>query len=129
MGVVLCALFLFSSLRSLIPWVDYAINYEYIAGELCVNKDHPELQCNGKCHLTKELAEVNQSSSENEQQFPQIDAEELIHHVLPIKEISVIPEVRVRIAILFRVTPNFEGRNPHPALPPPKEYLDIAAAS
>lgn len=31
-------------------------NYNYIANELCVNKDKPKMHCNGKCHLMKELA-------------------------------------------------------------------------
>jgi len=39
------------------PVVDYAINYDYIVNVLCENKGKPEMQCNGKCYLTKELAE------------------------------------------------------------------------
>lgn len=34
---------------------NYLINYDYIANVLCINKDKPELKCNGKCHLNKEL--------------------------------------------------------------------------
>ncbi|MEC4114505.1 hypothetical protein [Myroides pelagicus] len=41
--------------RPVIPVVEYAINYEYIATVLCVNTDKPELQCNGKCHVAKEM--------------------------------------------------------------------------
>ncbi|WP_255566948.1 hypothetical protein [Flavobacterium litorale] len=37
---------------------DYIFNYDYIAQELCENKAKPELQCNGKCHLMKELAKA-----------------------------------------------------------------------
>jgi hypothetical protein len=33
----------------------FAINQEFIAAELCENKDEPELECNGKCYLAKEL--------------------------------------------------------------------------
>jgi len=36
-------------------FVDYTINKEYIAENLCENKDKPEMQCNGMCHLKKEL--------------------------------------------------------------------------
>jgi hypothetical protein len=46
--------------------VDYAINYEYISKVLCENKAKPELQCNGKCHLMKELAK----NTENEKSLP-----------------------------------------------------------
>jgi len=33
-------------------------DYEYISEVLCVNKDKPELHCNGKCYLMKSLAEA-----------------------------------------------------------------------
>lgn len=42
-------------LRPIAPFVEYAINYDYISKVLCINKDKPELNCNGKCHLMQEL--------------------------------------------------------------------------
>nr|WP_322626263.1 hypothetical protein [uncultured Flavobacterium sp.] len=51
---VFIALFLF--LRPILPLGEYVFNYNYIANELCVNKDKPVMHCNGKCHLMKELA-------------------------------------------------------------------------
>lgn len=42
-----------------IPFLEYVINYDYIVKELCENKEKPELKCNGKCHLAKQLANVN----------------------------------------------------------------------
>jgi hypothetical protein len=43
-------------LKPIIPVLNYIINYDYIANVLCENKAKPQLQCNGKCHLMKELA-------------------------------------------------------------------------
>lgn len=34
---------------------DYLINIGYIVKNLCVNKDKPEMHCNGKCYLAKQL--------------------------------------------------------------------------
>jgi hypothetical protein len=34
---------------------DYALNKEFIARTLCINKAKPALHCNGKCHLRKQL--------------------------------------------------------------------------
>jgi hypothetical protein len=48
--------------RPLIPLAEYAVNYDYIANTLCVNKSKPELHCNGKCYLSKELAKANSDS-------------------------------------------------------------------
>lgn len=42
-------------LKPIAPFVEYAINQEYIAEFLCINQDKPEMQCNGKCHLYKEV--------------------------------------------------------------------------
>lgn len=38
------------------PVMDYMVNYDYIVNTLCENRDKPEMNCNGKCHLSKELA-------------------------------------------------------------------------
>ena len=37
----------------------YQLNIDYIIETYCVNKDKPELKCNGKCHLAKQLQVVN----------------------------------------------------------------------
>lgn len=47
-------------LKPALPLVDYFINYGYIVAELCVNRDKPELECNGKCYLTEQLAEASE---------------------------------------------------------------------
>lgn len=44
--------------RPAIPFMEYIINYDYIVKELCENKEKPQLKCNGKCHLKKELAKT-----------------------------------------------------------------------
>jgi len=54
---------LFIVFKPVLPIVEYILFYDYIATELCVNKDKPELKCNGTCHLKKELSEA--SDSEN----------------------------------------------------------------
>ncbi|MGY0392828.1 hypothetical protein ACW5R3_09765 [Bizionia sp. KMM 8389] len=42
----------------------YELNVESIIQKYCVNKDKPELQCNGKCHLAKQL-QIDEKSSDN----------------------------------------------------------------
>ncbi|WP_407480630.1 hypothetical protein [Elizabethkingia meningoseptica] len=49
--------------KPLIPVVDYIVNYDYISRELCVNKNTPEIHCNGKCYLGKELARASQEDT------------------------------------------------------------------
>ncbi|MBA4320815.1 MAG: hypothetical protein C0412_20695 [Flavobacterium sp.] len=50
-------------LKPALPVIDYVVNYEYISTVLCVNKAKPKLQCNGKCHLMKELAKSSESET------------------------------------------------------------------
>ena len=70
-------------LKPIFPVIDYVVNYDYIATVLCVNKAKPQMHCNGKCHLIKEMAKESESEkpissdkkrgvSENENLFFQI---------------------------------------------------------
>jgi len=43
--------------------VDFKINQEYIAENLCEKKDEPESCCEGKCHLAEELNEIEELES------------------------------------------------------------------
>ena len=51
--------------KPLIPVLDYAVNYNYISEELCINKNIPVLHCNGKCYLEKELAKNAQDDAQS----------------------------------------------------------------
>jgi hypothetical protein len=57
-AIIIIALLLF--LKPVLPVFEYVVNYDYIVKELCENKDKPELHCNGKCHLMKELAKASE---------------------------------------------------------------------
>ena len=50
-------------LKPVFPVFEYVVNYDYIANVLCVNKAKPEMKCNGKCHLMKELAKASDAET------------------------------------------------------------------
>ncbi|MCB0402744.1 MAG: hypothetical protein KDD41_11710, partial [Flavobacteriales bacterium] len=50
-------------------------NQSAIAEAFCVNKEKPQLQCNGKCHLAKQLEQV----TENDQDVPFTPQQNNIH--------------------------------------------------
>ncbi|MDF0716406.1 hypothetical protein PY092_09620 [Muricauda sp. 334s03] len=60
-------------LRPVLPVFEYVVNQDYIAEYLCVNKDKPMLNCNGKCYLAKMLQE---EQDEKKQNLPSINLEE-----------------------------------------------------
>lgn len=51
-------LFLVAMLRPLAPVLDYAANKSYFATVLCINKDKPDLECEGKCVLMQRLKQA-----------------------------------------------------------------------
>ena len=55
----------FILLKPIMPIFDYVFNYDYIVTELCINKDRPDLACNGKCYLMRSLAK--QADKEHEE--------------------------------------------------------------
>ena len=60
----------------MLPVIDYAINYDYIAEQLCENKNKPVLACYGKCYLAKEVQKTLPDSPIGENsRTPKIDVD------------------------------------------------------
>ena len=60
-------LYMIAMIRPIVPVVDYIVRYDYYAEVLCINKDKPEMQCNGTCHLAKQVVETVPIQSNDEQ--------------------------------------------------------------
>lgn len=58
---------LVQSLGKLILLANYFLNKESITLNFCVNKNKPKLHCNGKCHLKKQLDNVEEKGKEQKQ--------------------------------------------------------------
>ncbi len=43
----------------------YQLNIDYIVDKYCVNKERPQLNCNGKCYLMSQIKTESQPSKEN----------------------------------------------------------------
>lgn len=79
-------------LKPLLPVVDYMINYDYFVNVLCENKAKPELKCNGKCQLMKNLAKVAEEEKpiSTDKKFKSLETEVLFFQELqPI----ILPQV------------------------------------
>ncbi len=51
-------------------YLDYELRRDYIIKNLCVNRNRPQLRCNGKCYLAKRLADSRkQEERQAEQSF------------------------------------------------------------
>lgn len=64
--IFFAALFVTHAAGKLFIYAEFYLNRDYIAENLCENKDEPELQCNGKCQLMKSLQEEDDNQSEEQ---------------------------------------------------------------
>jgi len=55
-----------SQSSKLFIYFSFKINQEYIAKELCENREVPKMNCHGKCYLAKQLKQEEQKQENNE---------------------------------------------------------------
>jgi hypothetical protein len=79
-SMVLATLLLVNTMRVSFTYAYYEIDPIGFIEALCENKDRPELQCNGKCHLKKVS-----KSQDNNQKTPEsiVDFKELLLYPNP----------------------------------------------
>lgn len=73
LSIVFTTLYLVAMLKPVEPILEYCFNYNYIVTELCVNKDKPQLHCNGKCYLMKQLKKQSTNNSSKKAQSIQLE--------------------------------------------------------
>lgn len=59
-SILLCSALLFLAFGKSVLVLDYQIHKKEIARTRCENRDRPELQCNGKCYLAKQLKKAEE---------------------------------------------------------------------
>lgn len=68
--ILLCSLISHSLMKlGVVAW--YELNKDYVAEVLCINKDKPELECNGKCYLNKQLKKADALTNDDNKNTPQ----------------------------------------------------------
>lgn len=55
---------LLQTFSKVVVLVDFQANKEYIMEFLCINRDKPELECEGKCQLTKKLKDQHDTDKQ-----------------------------------------------------------------
>ena len=49
---------------------NFLVHQDEVIALFCINKDKPEIKCNGKCHLSKQLLDEASSSSNEKDVLP-----------------------------------------------------------
>lgn len=64
-SIILVFLLCFSNLSRVWILINFKVNQDIIAKVLCINKNKPELQCNGKCHLANQIKQQEEKENQN----------------------------------------------------------------
>jgi len=74
--LLLCSVSL--SLSQFFVFAGFEMNRSYIVAALCINRDRPQLHCNGKCYLMKKLKQAQEKEQKQENQVQKIQLQEAI---------------------------------------------------
>lgn len=94
-SILLILLVFVYTLKPVLPFFEYVLNYRYIVEKLCENRAKPQMHCNGKCHLMKELkkatdeqnpASDSRSTKKVEREMPVHLAEAFLQVLAPTNE-------------------------------------------
>jgi len=73
-AIIACLGILLQTFSQVVIVAEYYANKDFIAKNLCENRDKPMMHCNGKCCLKKKLAKEagNQAPSPRNQKYEQV---------------------------------------------------------
>ncbi|MCC3158166.1 hypothetical protein LJ737_13030 [Hymenobacter sp. 15J16-1T3B] len=94
LAVFLSLLVLLQSFSREMLVLDYALHQQRITERFCVNKTRPQLRCNGRCHLRKQLA----NAGDTDKKAPQSHAK-LKFEALPLARFVTLPSRRLPWAV------------------------------
>lgn len=108
--------FLLHSASRMIVYFNYWLNQEFIAQNLCENREKPQMECNGKCHLKKELNKDDERKEKDNKQ--QVEINLLLfqdhHTVISFEESAFIEDQTHCTFVILQKTTGFQSPVFHP---------------
>ncbi len=105
--VFLVVLIISSSFYRLFYFAGYEMNKDYIAKVLCININKPELNCKGKCFLTKKIAEA-EKKQQNQERKAQKDISQQVMLLSSFK-MSFLKELNAKNIITYKNNYKFKN--------------------
>lgn len=99
--------------------VHFKLNRTIIEQRFCINKNKPELQCHGACHLKKQLQETENSGSSSISIYPKIDVFPVSFTVVEVKN----PTTDIQRKTSIHKEPLYTSPYREIFVPPPIGYL------
>lgn len=78
--------------RPFVPYLNYELNKEYIKENLCINRDKPEMHCEGKCYLQSQIQKEMQQQEQKEPLHSSTLEAISVHQSIAAYEIVYFPE-------------------------------------
>ncbi len=116
--VLLCASYLLSSVSFMLPYLEYKVNYKYIATKLCEKKDEVGSCCKGKCHVKKRVAEETDKTTNSNSKNTVNEKESMNLHLASVSNLNLIPAINK--STIRTLTCELNSTNPEILTPPPK---------
>jgi hypothetical protein len=70
--IILARILIFTTLAAgfsqLLVYAGFEMNENYIVSELCINRDKPQLHCNGRCYLMRKLKQAEQKEKSRDRE-------------------------------------------------------------
>jgi hypothetical protein len=86
------AVFSIKAMLPLLLCINYQWQQAYIAQTYCINKARPKLNCNGKCHLAKQLNKVSETDSGQQAPTDKKVASETNEYWLPTEALLLVSD-------------------------------------
>lgn len=96
-SVLLMVLSLLIGFQQAIIIMHFKLNRDAIEQRFCINKNKPELQCHGTCHLKKELQEAEKSGSSAISIYPKIDIFPVLFTTIEVKKLIIDTKSKISI--------------------------------
>jgi hypothetical protein len=103
-------LLLLMSIRILlvpVVYVDFEMNKEFIIKNLCENRFNPNLRCDGKCILAKNLLKVSEENASNEAQKQSESIKKIMKESIQ-SCLSIYPEIQASLSFEVKRIFNIE---------------------
>jgi hypothetical protein len=105
-----------------IPYVQYNLFEDYIAGNLCVNRYDENSTCKGKCFLEKQIRLVDETDSDSGNPEAQKQVKGIDDYV--VKEVLLQePNHLIKNLFFSFILTHFPKPNLNVLAPPPKRFI------
>nr|WP_121272320.1 hypothetical protein [Pedobacter schmidteae] len=104
LSILLLFSLLTANCSNLFVYLGFEANQNYIAKELCINRDKPEMHCNGKCYLMKKLKQAQEKEQKQERQSQKVQIQDALVtqkmvYVFPVKQLKSLRAAEVPFAL------------------------------